>query len=104
MFGNGLRYREMIVIPLENCSAGRSAGTDWNGAQAGSLTDILPRGIKRIKVVEVGQGTGRRLVRVRMAAGMTRYLKNFVVPPRLYPITRRFSLLPSTSNTSITGP
>lgn len=32
MFGNGLRYREMIVIPLENCSAGRSAGTDWNGS------------------------------------------------------------------------
>lgn len=22
--GNGLRYREMIVIPFENCSSGRS--------------------------------------------------------------------------------
>ena len=28
--GNGLRYREMIVMPLENCSGGRSTHNFWN--------------------------------------------------------------------------
>ena len=28
--GNGLRYREMIVIPLENCSGGRSTRIGWD--------------------------------------------------------------------------
>jgi hypothetical protein len=28
--GNGLRYREMIVMPLENCSGGRSTRIGCN--------------------------------------------------------------------------
>jgi len=44
--GNGLRYREMIVIPLENCSGGRSTRIGWDRVRMGWLTDIFPRGIK----------------------------------------------------------
>ena len=61
--GNGLRYREMIVIPLENCSGGR-VNTDWSeqSGRGERLTDVFPRGIKRVEVIKVGQGTGSRLV------------------------------------------
>ena len=50
--GNGLRYREMMVIPLENCSGGGSTRIVRNRVEAERLTDILPSGIKRIEVIK----------------------------------------------------
>lgn len=54
--GRGFRYKEMIVMPLQNCSV-LSVSRLRQRRGNGIPTDIFASGIELIEMVQVGEGT-----------------------------------------------
>ena len=57
VLGRGLKYREIMVIPLENCSRGQNELLRFRGLGEQRPTNIFPRGVEGIKMIEIGQCT-----------------------------------------------
>ena len=53
--GRGLRYREMMVIPLENCSR-KGFRSEEKLERHDCLTDVFARGKEGVEMVQVGEG------------------------------------------------
>ena len=68
------------------------------------LADIFASGVEGVEMVQVGKGTRWTGQKAIVKQKEIINLKKLAVSPILYPMTNLLSRVPSTSNTSITGP
>jgi len=53
--GSGLRYREIMVIPLENCSVGKRLVMKIRIREKPERTNVFAGREKRVKMIQIGQ-------------------------------------------------